>query len=165
MTRKTYVPNPEMFKSYYVHQAQHGGGTLPAFHGARIQRGYGIGSFLGGLLRSAVPFLKEGAKAVGKTALRTGLNIASDVMEGKELKSSARTRAIEAKNNLQNKALDVARNALIGQTGKGIKRNASANEFIQPQTKKRKASAPAAKRKTTQPKKKQAKTTFDDIFG
>jgi len=165
MTRKTYVPNPEMFKSYYVHQAQHGGGTLPAFHGARIQRGYGIGSFLGGLLRSAVPFLKEGAKAIGKTALRTGLNIASDVMEGKELKSSARSRAIEAKNNLQNKALDAARNAL-GQTGKGIKRRASPNEFIHPQTKKRKASAPTAKRKTTKPKKKQqTKTTFDDIFG
>ena len=164
MTRKTYVPNPEAFKSYYAKQVQHGGGTLSAFHGARIQRGYGIGSFLGGLLRSAVPFFKEGAKAIGKTALTTGLNIANDVMEGKTLKSSARTRAIEAKNSLQNKALDTARNVL-GQTGKGIKRQASPNEFIQPRTKKKKASTRAVKRKKSNPKKKQTKTAFSDIFG
>ena len=109
-------------KSYYVNQAQNGG-NLPAFRGARVQRGYGIGSFIRGLFRSAVPILKAGAKAVGKKALSTGLNIANDVMEGQDFKSSARSRAIEAKDELSNLARKSVKNAL-GQTGKGIKRPA-----------------------------------------
>lgn len=163
MTRKIHEPNINLYKSYYLKQAQSGGGNLPAFHGARIQRGYGIGSFLKGLFRSAVPFIKDGAKAVGKTALATGLNIANDVMTGRDMKSSARTRALEAKNSLKNKAFVTARN-ILGQTGKGIKRRASPPETCRSQTKKKKASPPKAKgRKTKQAKRK--KPTPNDIFG
>jgi len=85
-------------------------------------------------------------------------------MERKELKSLGHTQVIEAKNSLQNKALDIARNALR-QTGKGLKRRASPNELIQPQTKKKKTLTPAVKREKTQPKKKQSKAAFNNIFG
>ena len=62
-------------------QLQHGG-SLPAFHGARIQRGYGLGSLFGSLARAVLPLFKQGAKTVGKAAVRTGFDIAKDVLAG-----------------------------------------------------------------------------------
>ncbi|KAI0213906.1 hypothetical protein LSAT2_001010 [Lamellibrachia satsuma] len=47
------------------------GGALPYFVGAREQRGHGLGSVFGSLLCSAMPFIKRGAVALGKRALRT----------------------------------------------------------------------------------------------
>lgn len=146
-----------------MRQVQHGG-NLPAFHGARFQRGYGIGSFLKGLFRSAVPLIKDGAKAIGKTALSTGLNIASDVMSGRNIKSSARTRALEARDSLKKKAISTAR-GVLGQSGKGIERRASSVPSSHSQTKRRKASAP--KKKARKPKKqaRKKKVAHNDIFG
>ena len=80
------------------------GGNLPAFHGVRIQRGYGLSGILKGLFRAAVPLLKQGAKAVGRTALKTGAQIASDVLQGQAIKSSLKTRGSQARRELQNKA-------------------------------------------------------------
>ena len=85
MTRKIYHPKPELYRAYYSKQAQQHGSGLPAFHGARIQRGYGIGSFIKGLFRSAVPLVKQGAKTVGKTALTSGLNVVRYVLAGRIL--------------------------------------------------------------------------------
>ena len=80
------------------------GGNLPAFHGVRVQRGYGLGALLKGLFRAAVPLLKQGAKTVGRTALKTGAQVASDVLQGQNIKSSLKTRGSQARQNLQNKA-------------------------------------------------------------
>eukprot|EP00057_Strongylocentrotus_purpuratus_P015148 XP_011669622.1 PREDICTED: uncharacterized protein F54H12.2-like [Strongylocentrotus purpuratus] len=66
-----------------------GGGGLPIFRGARMQRGYGLGSMLRGLLRSAIPIVKSGAKLVGKKALQTGLNVIRDVANGETISSAA----------------------------------------------------------------------------
>ena len=82
---------------------QHGG-AIAAFHGTRVQRGYGLGGLLRGLFRTAVPLLKQGAKAVGKTALKTGAQIASDVLQGGDIKSSVRNRTSQARQNLRKKA-------------------------------------------------------------
>ena len=84
-----------------IHQS---GGYLPAFHGARVQRGYGLGGLLKGLFRVAVPLFKQGAKAVGRTALKTGAQVANDVLQGQDLKSSLKTRGSQARQELQNKA-------------------------------------------------------------
>lgn len=162
--RKIHTPNPDMYKSYYLNQAQHGGGNLPAFHGARFQRGNGIGSFLKGLFRSAVPFLREGAKSVGKTALATGMNIANDVMTRKNLKSSARTRFNEAKGKLKDQAIDVARN-VVGQSGKGIKRRASSKSASHSQTKRRKTSAPKSRGRKPKQASTRKRVIVNDIFG
>ena len=56
------------------------------FYGARTQRGHGIGSLLGGLFRRALPFLKSEAEILGKQAL----NVATDMIDGKSFKVSAR---------------------------------------------------------------------------
>ncbi|MED5363038.1 MAG: hypothetical protein VX790_02535, partial [Bacteroidota bacterium] len=60
------------------------GGNLPAFHGVRVQRGYGLGGLLKGLFRAAVPLFKQGAKTVGRTALKTGAKVAKDVLQGQD---------------------------------------------------------------------------------
>ena len=43
------------YNEYYARQA---GGALPYFAGAQYQRGHGLGSLFGGLLRSAMPLIK-----------------------------------------------------------------------------------------------------------
>ena len=69
---------------YYLHQAGRGrgdDGIGPIYSNPHfLQRGHGIGSFLGGLWRSSVrPLLWQGAKTVGSEALVTGRNIISDM--------------------------------------------------------------------------------------
>ena len=78
-----------MYECYYKEQA---GSGLPIFVGARGQRGHGLGSFVSGLFRSAVPMIKKGLATFGKHALQTGLEIANDAVDGGNLKSSAKRR-------------------------------------------------------------------------
>ena len=42
------------------------------------------------LTKFAMPFLKKGAKAVGKQAMKTGMNIAQEVMLGQNIKKAAK---------------------------------------------------------------------------
>lgn len=76
------------------------GSGLPIFVGSRGQRGHGLGSILGGLFRSAVPVVKRGLASLGKNAVKTGLSIASDVLEGKNAGDSAKSRLAEGIKNL-----------------------------------------------------------------
>ena len=71
------------YNDYYACQAD---GALPFFAGAHYQRGHGLGSLFGGLLRSAMPLIKRGAVALGKGALKTGVRIAGDVLSGQNIK-------------------------------------------------------------------------------
>ena len=77
------------YSEYYARQA---GGALPYFAGAQYQRGHGLGSLFGGLLRSSKPLIKRGDVALGKGALKTGVRIADDVMSGQSVKSDQTTR-------------------------------------------------------------------------
>jgi len=67
---------------------------MPVFSGARIQRGHGLGSILGGFFRSLVlPFVKNNDNNVLLTnAVKTGMEVADDVLEGRSLKESAKRR-------------------------------------------------------------------------
>ena len=85
-----------MYEDYYVQQS---GSGLPVFMGARGQRGHGIGSILSGLFRSAVPFLKRGLKFLGRQAIKTGAEIANDVVEGKDFAESTRQRVSDRINS------------------------------------------------------------------
>ena len=85
------------YNDYYTRQA---GGALPYFVGARVQRGHGLGSLFGGLIRSAMPLIKRGAVALGKGALKTGMRIADDVMSGQNIKTAAKRRATDAGKDL-----------------------------------------------------------------
>ncbi|KAK2171498.1 hypothetical protein NP493_1059g00013 [Ridgeia piscesae] len=85
------------YNDYYTRQV---GGALPFFVGAKVQRGHGLGSLLGGLLRSAAPLIRRGAVAVGKRALRTGMQIADDVMTEQNIKQAAKRRVTDAGKDL-----------------------------------------------------------------
>ena len=76
-----------MYEDYYKRQS---GGEMPVFAGRRYQRGHGIGSMLSGLFRRVVPFIKDNVKNIGANILRTGTNIAQDMIEGKKFKEAAR---------------------------------------------------------------------------
>ena len=103
--RKLYIPNHKLYEEYYLNQAKQKGGNLQAFHGARFQQGYGLGSIFKGLFRWAMPHLQQGAKVLGKKALQTGAQVAQDVLEG---------------NNV-NTALEKRIGGLVPQTGSGRK--------------------------------------------
>jgi hypothetical protein len=61
----------------------------PVLAGRRYQRGHGLGSIFGGLFKAAMPLLKKGAKTIGREALKTGLNIVGDVVQGRNIKQAA----------------------------------------------------------------------------
>jgi len=92
-----------MYENYYKRQV---GGELPVFRGAKYQRGHGLGSVIGGLFRRVVlpflqrsakdivPFLKQNRKTILTNALKTGMEVADDVLEGKNLKEAAKKRVL-----------------------------------------------------------------------
>ena len=85
------------YNDYYTRQVR---GALPYFVGARVQRGHGLGSLFGGLLRSVAPLIRRGAIALGKRALRTGMQITDDVVSGQNVKQAAKRRATDAGKDL-----------------------------------------------------------------
>jgi hypothetical protein len=72
----------------------------------RYQRGHGLGSIFGGLFEAAMTLLKTGAKTLGREALKSGLNIAGDVVQGRNIKQAAEARLKSTGQNLFQKAMD-----------------------------------------------------------
>lgn len=105
------------FEDYYVNQAGNG---LGYYKGQSSQKGYGIGGWFRKLFRSALLFITKGAKSVGKEVLRTGTQIANDLLEGQNIQESAKMRAKETGRKLAKKALNTA-DEMLGQ-GKKYKR-------------------------------------------
>jgi hypothetical protein len=87
--RVLYVPVGE--KVWLDNLIQSGRG-MGAYSGDRFQRGYGLGSIFGALLRSILPVAKSVAKTVGRQALRTGAEVAQDYLQGGDIKESIKTR-------------------------------------------------------------------------
>lgn len=97
--------NMSHYIQYYEDQVGEGRGVRHVYAGATYQRGSGIGSFLGSIFRKIVPYIAKGAKAVGKEAVRTGLNVFDDVANnGANFKESFNDRFRESRKNLQRKA-------------------------------------------------------------
>jgi len=70
-----------LYEEYYSRQ---NGGEILVFAGRRFQRGHGLGSILGGFIRGLVlPFFKTNAKSMLKNAAKTGVEVASDVIDGR----------------------------------------------------------------------------------
>ncbi len=114
MYPKSYTPYHTPYNYYDQYYLNQVGTGMPIYRGSPIlQRGYGLGGLLGGLFRKAVPLLKKGAAMVGKQALRTGLDIADDVMSGQNIKTAAKRRI---KSGTKQLGSDVLRRV---QTGRG----------------------------------------------
>jgi len=92
MKRKAYCcdASRNLYCDYFSRQSK---GEMPVFSGARIQRGHGLGSTLGGFFRRLVlPFFKNNAKNVLTNAVKTSMEVADDVLGGRSLKESAKRR-------------------------------------------------------------------------
>ena len=132
--KKIYTPNHKLYEQYCLDQAKQKGGNLPAFHGARFQRGYGLGSIFRGLFRWAVPLLQQGAKMLGRKALQTGVSVAQDVLAGENVKTATKKRAKQALGLPSQKSLR------SGAGKKGTKRQAQPRKNSSPPGEKRKTS-------------------------
>jgi len=113
MKRRTYCcdASRDLYEKYYSYQ---NGGEIPIFVGRRFQRGHGLGSILGAFFcRLVLPFFKTHGKKMLETALKTGMEVADDVL-GQSLKESAK-RCIPT--GIKRMAEGVVR-----QSGSGVKR-------------------------------------------
>ena len=106
------------YDDYYAQQV---GGALPYFAGARVQRGHGFGSLFGGLLRSDAPLIKRGALALGNRALKTGAQIAGDILSGENIRTAAKRRTKTA-------GRDLLQSLLATPPGKRVKRAAPSRQ-------------------------------------
>ena len=106
------------YDDYYAQQV---GGALPYFAGARVQRGHGFGSLFGGLLRSVAPLIKRGALALGNRALKTGAQIAGDILSGENIRTAAKRRTKTA-------GRDLLQSLLATPPGKRVKRAAPSRQ-------------------------------------
>jgi len=94
MRRRAYCSDASrgsrnLYEEYYSRQ---NGGEIPVFAGSKFQRGHGLGSILGGFFRRLVlPFLKTNSKTMLENAMKTGMDVASDVIDGKSFKNSMKT--------------------------------------------------------------------------
>ena len=107
--------------NYDYYYAQQVGGALPYFAGARVQRGHGFGSLFGGLLRSVAPLIKRGALALGNRALKTGAQIAGDILSGENIRTAAKRRTKTA-------GRDLLQSLLATPPGKRVKRAAPSRQ-------------------------------------
>ena len=89
----------------YYKRSQLGAGQLPAFGGTHQQRGHGL---FGNLIRTALPIVKNlgmsAVRAVSPTLFNTGKGVLSDVLAGKNLKSSVINRSKKAGEEVIGKA-------------------------------------------------------------
>jgi len=113
MKRRAYCcdASRHMYEDYYSRQA---GGQIPVFVGSRYQRGHGLGSVLSGLFRRfIVPLFKTHGKTLALDALRTGMDVADDVLgSGRGFKESVKKRVPEG--------IKRTAESLIRQSGSGV---------------------------------------------
>lgn len=65
------------------------------FQGRSGQRGFGLGRFVKSVMKTLLPAAKTFAKTAAKKAAKSGVNIASDLLTGRDLKESFRSRGGE----------------------------------------------------------------------
>lgn len=140
------------YERYYAIQA--GNGIDSWYRGAPVQRGHGIGSFLGGLFRAALPLLRKGAVAVGKEALTAGANVLEDVGYGIPFKTSLDSRMNDATTNLKRKATDKVMGLLRGDGYKPKKRKKTTQS--KKVTRRRKSNKSRSKKKIVRKKSKKS---------
>ena len=148
----------KVYDDYYLNQNGRG---MPIFRGVRYQRGHGLGNMLRSLTKFALPFLKKGVKAVGKQAMRTGMNIAQEAMQGQNIKTAAKRH------------LSQGLTELVTQRGRGqtTKRLGPPGERIHIKKKNARLSQRGYKRKTPTSRTisshsaKRRRTSKKDIFG
>lgn len=149
------------------------GSGIVIYRGAPNQRGHGIGSFLKGLFRSSLPYLKKGAMAVGKELASEGVNFFNDVDHNVPPSEALRQRANQVKQNLKRKAI----NTIMGGGGYKKKKRRKRTQSKARPSKRRTSRKTKSKKKVRKVRKTNRKTKrktkrgkksvkkFKDIFG
>lgn len=112
------------YHRYYEEQA--GGGIPSWYRGSSYQRGSGIGSFLSGLARMAIPLLKTVGKSVAREALSGGLRVMNDVDNDTPFRAALKTRSAESVKNLGKQAT----NFLLGRGYKARRRRRKNRQLL-----------------------------------
>lgn len=183
--------------AHYIehYESQIGGGIGRIYVGGSSQRGHGIGSFLGGLFRRAIPLIARGARALGRQFLHGGMGFMSDLDNNVPWKESLKSRAREAGQDLKRKAKEGIAKVMRGEgykrpyggmfsqsglayapglaiAGVSSKPSKTRRSSAKTKKKKKKSAKPAAKKKKASKtgkgvKKKKCckKRAVTDIFG
>lgn len=122
------------YEHYYSHQAGSGVGIV--YKGAPLQRGHGIGGFLGGIIRSVLPLLSSGVKTVGKEFLNAGVGLLGDMVQARPMKESIKDRLKEVGGNLKRKA-DEKIDKIMDGSGYKVKRLNHQHSFLNKTSKRR----------------------------
>ena len=91
--KASYCCDAKACEDYYVNQAGNG---MAFFAGAQQQKGYGLGGVSASIGCAVMPLFKPGARAIGREVLRSGMQFASNVLEGQNVKQAAVRRAKQA---------------------------------------------------------------------
>lgn len=163
------------YTTYYLNQS--GGGLIGNIYKSPylgIQRGRGLGSIFGGLLRFLKPIFKSGLSAVKDQAIKTGINVLQDIgTTSKPIKNILYDRGLEARDNLKDKAMRKIKNTIKGKginSGKPKKKIIRQSDFkkdgsFQKNNILRKIISKASKtKKNSNKKKKNIKERTLDIF-
>lgn len=129
--------------------------------------GSGVGSFLNGLIRVALPIFRKSAVAIGRELLNVSSNVFDDVTENNvTVQNSLSNRGMEGIKNLKTKAM-----SKMNLQGNGMKRPRmySPTKKRQSQSKSRKKTTRKVQKKKkktkSKPKSKKKKVKLDDIYG
>lgn len=95
----------KFYEDYYVAQAE--GAGLPAYHGLMYQRGAGLGNVLARAARFVIPILQHAGKYIGNKVLKTGKEIATDIVKGTDVKSAVKKRVLDAFDEVKRDASEV----------------------------------------------------------
>jgi len=140
--------NPNTIVPWNTYYAQQRGGSLSSFEGQNFQRGAGIGSIFRGLFKMILPAVKNIGRTVGKQALVTGTDIASDMLHGQDFKTTVKRRGKQA-----GKILTAKAKKKLQQTGSGVRKR-----------KTKKTPPPKQRKRKLQPKLGVSRDKYNDIF-
>lgn len=159
----------DIYTDYYMTQAGSGFGNIYA--APSFQKGYGVGSVLGGLFRGVIPLLKKSSKALGGEFLNGTVGIMRDVAGNETLETAVKKRGKEFFENLGRRS----GTHMFGSGYNGprfVKRKQSSSRIGGVKSKKRKTKTPRKVKKSKVSKKSRGpkkatpkrKKTFNDIF-
>ena len=125
-----------LYEEYYMNQAGYG---LPYYSGTPYMKGYGLGGILSGVLRSVVPMFKSAGKTLLREGLKTGTNILTDALDGRNIKESASQRLSQSAKHLTQRAAQQLSTRLNNRTvRKGLNKKRKKNTKVQKRRVKRK---------------------------
>ena len=89
-------------RAYFVDPGvvQIGGADFEIYRGVPYQRGRGLGGLFRGIWNVAVPILRSIGADVGKEALQSAAQLASDVAQGEDIKQSLKRNTARATRNV-----------------------------------------------------------------